>query len=229
MKSLGEGAFGEVRLWQHKKNGNYLAAKHLIQKEENTAEISNEIQMVMRLRYPHIVQYEGVSSRDGKMFIMLEYMTGGSLRRILDTKGNLKTEEASKCTKQILKGIAYLRDNDIIHRDIKGDNILRKDEVWKIGDLGISRIKADFDYGTFAGSFYWMAPEIGLGKKYDKKVDIWSLGCTVVEMLTGKPPARRGFLDDIEIPRHFSKSCKEILPRCFELEPEDRWPADKLL
>ena len=229
VKSLGQGGFGEVRLWQHRKTGEYMAAKHLIQKEETNEEVRKEIQMMIRLRYPHIVQYEGISNLGGKMYIMLEYMSGGSLRGILKTKGTLQEEAASKCTKHILKGIAYLHENDIIHRDIKGDNTLLKNDVWKIGDFGISKFKPDCDYGTVIGTPHWMAPEIFLGQQYDKKVDIWSLGCTVVEMLTGNPPLRKTILDDVEVPENIPSNCLRFLARCFQMKPENRWSAEMLL
>lgn len=91
--------------------------------------------------------------------------------------------------RQIVEGLEYLHCKDLIHRDIKGDNILVKSNgTVKIGDIGSTRKIQSEKVKSFVGTGCWMAPEVIKGVNYDQSADIWSLGCTVFEMLTGKPP-----------------------------------------
>ncbi|MEQ2303926.1 Mitogen-activated protein kinase kinase kinase 3 [Ameca splendens] len=124
----------------------------------------------------------------------MEYMPGGSVKDQLKAYGALTENVTRKYTRQILEGMSYLHSNMIVHRDIKGANILRDSAGnVKLGDFGASkRLQTICMSGTgirsVTGTPYWMSPEVISGEGYGRKADVWSLGCTVVEMLREKPP-----------------------------------------
>ncbi|KAG8138714.1 hypothetical protein E2320_001503, partial [Naja naja] len=189
-KLLGRGAFGEVYLCYDVDIGRELSVKQ----EVNALEC--EIQLLKTLRHERIVQYYGClrDPEERKLSIFMEYMPGGSIKDQLKAYGALTENVTRKYTRQILQGVSYLHSNMIVHRDIKGANILR-DSVGnvKLGDFGASkRIQTICMSGTgiksVTGTPYWMSPEVISGEGYGRKADVWSLGCTVVEMLNEKPP-----------------------------------------
>ncbi|KAG7525660.1 mitogen-activated protein kinase kinase kinase 3-like [Solea senegalensis] len=201
-KLLGRGAFGEVYLCYDADTGRELAAKQVpfdpdcqeTSKEVNALEC--EIQLLKNLRHDRIVQYYGCL-RDldlKKLTIFVEFMPGGSIKDQLKAYGALTEKVTKRYTRQILQGVSYLHSNMIVHRDIKGANILRDSSGnVKLGDFGASkRIQTICMSGTgiksVTGTPYWMSPEVINGEGYGRKADVWSIACTVVEMLTQKPP-----------------------------------------
>ncbi|XP_028972041.1 mitogen-activated protein kinase kinase kinase 22 isoform X2 [Esox lucius] len=201
-KLLGRGAFGEVYLCYDADTGRELAAKQVpfdpdcqeTSKEVNALEC--EIQLLKNLHHERIVQYYG-STRDleqRKLTIFVEFMPGGSIKDQLKSYGALTEKVTRRYTRQILQGVFYLHSNMIVHRDIKGANILRDSSGnVKLGDFGASkRIQTICMSGTgiksVTGTPYWMSPEVINGEGYGRKADVWSVACTVVEMLTQKPP-----------------------------------------
>ncbi|KAK1799353.1 hypothetical protein P4O66_007588, partial [Electrophorus voltai] len=201
-KLLGQGAFGRVYLCYDVDTGRELAAKQVqfdpaspeTSKEVSTLEC--EIQLLKNLHHERIVQYYGClrDHSEKTLTIFMEYMPGGSVKDQLKAYGALTENVTRKYTRQILEGMSYLHSNMIVHRDIKGANILR-DSVGnvKLGDFGASkRLQTICMSGTgvrsVTGTPYWMSPEVISGDGYGRKADVWSLGCTVVEMLTEKPP-----------------------------------------
>jgi mitogen-activated protein kinase kinase kinase len=131
--------------------------------------------------------------------IFLEYVPGGSVVQLLTNYGPFEEPLVRNFVRQILCGLNYLHDRDIIHRDIKGANVLVDNKgVIKISDFGISKkVEANLlstaaphhpHRPSLQGSVYWMAPEVVKQTSYTRKADIWSLGCLVVEMFTGSHP-----------------------------------------
>lgn len=175
----------------------------------------------------------------------MEYMPGGSIKDQLKAYGALTENVTRKYTRQILEGVHYLHSNMIVHRDIKGANILRDSTGnVKLGDFGASkRLQTICLSGTgmksVTGTPYWMSPEVISGEGYGRKADIWSVACTVVEMLTEKPPwAEFEAMAAIfkiatqptnpKLPPHVSDYTRDFLKRIF-VEAKLRPSADELL
>lgn len=131
------------------------------------------------------------------MLLFLEYMEGGSVEDMLRQKGPLEELLVRKFTWQMLIGVEFLHGKGIIHKDIKGANVLLdgQQQNIKLADFGISKVMTALKTVTGGrvtqgnvASFHWTSPEMLSGQSYGRKTDIWSVGCTVVEMLTTKPP-----------------------------------------
>uniref|UniRef100_A0A915AFT3 Protein kinase domain-containing protein n=1 Tax=Parascaris univalens TaxID=6257 RepID=A0A915AFT3_PARUN len=198
-KCIGSGAFGQVFLCYDVDTGKEIALKRLhfargdTHLKKQVVQLENEINLLSTIQHKRIVQYLGVQRTDESISIFMEYMAGGSVKDLISTYGPLSSAVARKYTYQVLQGLAYLHRNDMIHRDIKSANILRdSDGNVKIGDFGSAKRLQTIcsqQSASFIGTPHYMAPEVVLGKSaYGRKADIWSVGCTLLEMLTGAPP-----------------------------------------
>jgi mitogen-activated protein kinase kinase kinase len=203
---IGKGTYGKVYLGINADTGEILAVK-LVEfgpkttgndrdrMREMVAAIDQEIDTMQHLEHPNIVQYLGCERAELSMSIYLEYIPGGSIGSCLRKHGKFEESVVKSLNRQVLCGLAYLHDQGILHRDLKADNILLDlDGTCKISDFGISK-KTDNIYGndvtnSMQGSVFWMAPEVvqSQGQGYSAKVDIWSLGCVVLEMFAGRRP-----------------------------------------
>ncbi|KAK5258530.1 mitogen-activated protein kinase kinase kinase [Exophiala xenobiotica] len=259
---IGKGTYGRVYLGMNATTGEFLAVKQVEvnhkaaghDKErikEMVAALDQEIDTMKDLEHPNIVQYLGFERKEFSVSIYLEYIPGGSIGSCLRKHGKFEESVVRSLTRQTLEGLAYLHHEGILHRDLKADNILLDlDGSCKISDFGISK-KSDNIYGNDAtnsmqGSVFWMAPEVvrSQGQGYSAKVDIWSLGCVVLEMFAGKRPWSReeaigaifklGSLSQAPpIPEDVQSTATvdglNFMYDCFQVNPSDRPTAETLL
>jgi mitogen-activated protein kinase kinase kinase len=260
---IGQGSFGSVYLALHAVTGELLAVKQVEtpspgsssaqdnRKKSMIEALKREIGLLRDLQHPNIVQYLGASSSDNHLNIFLEYVPGGSVQTMLNSYGALREPLIRSFVRQIVTGLAYLHGRDIIHRDIKGANILVDNKGGiKISDFGISKkIEASNilsgpgnskNRPSLQGSVFWMAPEVVKQTSYTRKADIWSLGCLVVEMMTGTHPFPDcsqlqaifkigGAKISPTIPDHASPEAVTFLQQTFEVEHTRRPDAETLL
>ncbi|KAL8913458.1 MAG: hypothetical protein Q9171_001751 [Xanthocarpia ochracea] len=261
---IGQGSFGSVFLALHSITGELMAVKQvevpsnnvstMDKKKENMINaLKREIDLLRDLQHQNIVQYLGSNSDDEHFNIFLEYVPGGSVAGMLNSYGQLHEPLIRNFVRQILTGLSYLHGKDIIHRDIKGANVLvdGKGNI-KISDFGISkRVEASallapskngghLHRPSLQGSVFWMAPEVVKQTSYTRKADIWSLGCLIVEMFTGTHPFPNcsqlqaifqigGSSAKPTTPDDISDEGKAFLNKTFEIDHEKRPSADELL
>ncbi|KAI5284715.1 ATP binding, partial [Ascosphaera atra] len=207
---IGEGSFGSVFIALHSITGELLAVKQVelpsvakgteFDKRKNTmvSALKHEIELLQGLHHENIVQYLGTSADDDYLNIFLEYVPGGSIAVMLKQYNTFQEPLIQTFVRQILAGLSYLHSKNIIHRDIKGANILVDNKgAVKISDFGISKkvnptsmLEGDHRHQrtSLQGSVFWMAPEVVRQTAHTTKADIWSLGCLVVEMFIGAHP-----------------------------------------
>eukprot|EP01063_Lacrimia_lanifica_P035551 TRINITY_DN6808_c0_g1_i1.p1 TRINITY_DN6808_c0_g1~~TRINITY_DN6808_c0_g1_i1.p1 ORF type:complete len:1140 (+),score=225.76 TRINITY_DN6808_c0_g1_i1:118-3537(+) len=247
---LGQGGFGKVYLGYNQETGTLMAVKSIEfsstdkQLKQRLQQLALEIKIMAPLDHPHIVKHYFTERSGLVVNIFMEYVPGGSLHTILDSFGRLEEDVVVQYTHQILEGIAHLHSLGIIHRDIKSCNVLMTvDGVCKLADFGASTI---IDQGKRAadvqGTPFWMAPEVLREEEHGWEADIWSLGCTVMEMLTAKQPwAHLGLSNGIEVcnwicegtdvtlPEGLSVASETFLMDCLTRDASKRWPAKELL
>lgn len=207
------------------------------------------------MKHEHIVSYLGHGRVEKSLYIYLEYMPGGSLAQVLRQYGRLDEVLIRVYSRQILLGLNYLHTQDppIVHRDIKGANILvGLDCKVKLSDFGCS-VRAKLRTGcaeesasldacaTMKGSIPWMAPEVMNNQSYGRKADIWSFGCLLLEMATAERPwgsfdnelaalCRIALLEDVpSAPDHLSAPLRDFVSRCLKRDPKERPYTDELL
>eukprot|EP00656_Telonema_subtile_P031632 TRINITY_DN345_c0_g1_i4.p1 TRINITY_DN345_c0_g1~~TRINITY_DN345_c0_g1_i4.p1 ORF type:complete len:604 (-),score=78.02 TRINITY_DN345_c0_g1_i4:61-1872(-) len=247
---LGVGAFGKVYLGLNLDSGELMAVKTmptaLDDDDEQTTELVREISLMKVLFHENIVRYIGTQRDDHMLHIFLEYVPGGSIAAVLQKFGSLSDNAVRAYTKQILEGLAYLHAHKIMHRDIKGANILVSNNgIIKLADFGASKkiteMLTQYDCKSLKGTPYWMAPEVIMQAGHGRSADIWSVGATVVEMLTGKPPYSE-FPTQVSVlfhiastqepptlPPSIAEDCHNFLMLCFQRNPKNRPTAKALL
>ncbi|XP_073837574.1 serine/threonine-protein kinase msn isoform X3 [Musca autumnalis] len=202
---VGNGTYGQVYKGRHTKTGQLAAIKVMDVTEDEEEEIKLEINVLKKYsNHRNIATYYGAfikkspPGKDDQLWLVMEYCGAGSVTDLVkSTKGqSLKEEWIAYICREILRGLAYLHSNKVIHRDIKGQNVLLTDNAEvKLVDFGVSA-QLDRTIGrrnTFIGTPYWMAPEViacdeNPEATYDNRSDLWSLGITALEMAESQPP-----------------------------------------
>jgi len=243
---IGEGSSGTVFKGYSSNSDDKVAIKVIPFKEKTRKEvesIQNEILMQKTSPHPNIVAYKGAYMKNSQLWVVMEYLNGGSLTDLISVCRMTEPQIACVC-KEIIKALIYIHNMMRIHRDIKSDNILLSTE----GDVKL----ADFGYcaqltetankrNSVVGTPYWMAPELIRGQEYSTAVDIWSLGIATLEMAEGEPPyieyppLRALFLiatngsPGLKEAEKWSDAFKDFLQVCTASDPEQRYGAEQLL
>ncbi|KAI3770300.1 hypothetical protein L6452_01428 [Arctium lappa] len=241
---LGSGSMGPV-YEGFNEQGFFFAVKEVSSIDQGSqiiAQLEQEISILSQFHHENIVRYLGTDMGDGKLYIFLELVTKGSLARLYQ-RYELRDSQVSFYTKQILSGLNYLHEQSVVHRDIKCANILvDASGSVKLADFGLHKAKTNDTYKSFKGTAYWMAPEVVNNRTingYGLASDIWSLGCTVLEMLTHKIPYshlevmpalfRIGRGIPPPIPETLSAEARDFILKCLQANPNDRPTAAQLL
>ncbi|QPG74739.1 hypothetical protein FOA43_002072 [Brettanomyces nanus] len=190
-EQLGRGAFGVVYRGFDRVRKIDVAIKQVdLESSDEMDEIEQEIRMLSTCHNDYITKYYGCFLKGFKLWIIMEYLAGGSCSDLLEA-GPFNESTVGLILTQLLHGLTYLHSNGKIHRDIKAANILvGSDGQVKIADFGVATQLSNnlSKRNTFVGTPYWMAPEIIKHKEYTFTADIWSLGITAIELAYGKPP-----------------------------------------
>ncbi|KAF9570955.1 hypothetical protein EC968_001145 [Mortierella alpina] len=210
-------------------------------KENQMDMLMQEVDLLKSLAHPSIVKYEGFIMTYGYLNIILEFVENGSLLTTLKSFGTFPEKLVVAYVVKILEGLVYLHGKQVVHCDLKAANILTtKNGNVKLSDFGVSlnlKVK-ESDFGAVAGTPNWMAPEVIELKGASPASDIWSLGCTIVEMLTGRPPyadllAMTTLFRIVEderppLPSNLSVDLLDFLCQCFQKDPSRRPSAGTL-
>ncbi|KAF8058180.1 protein kinase [Lyophyllum atratum] len=241
---IGRGQLGSVYRALNINTGQMVAIKHIRLegwKEDEVTTLMREVDLVKSLSHPSIVKYEGMARDADTLSIVLEYAGNGSLGQTLKTFGKLNERLVASYVVKILEGLQYLHQSDVVHGDLKAANIFTtKNGMVKLSDFGLSLNLRAVKRGKDAtGTPNRTAPEIIEMKGASTKSDIWSLACTVIELLTGRP-AYNEIQNDIAVmfrivedampslPDPCSPLLQDFLVRCFHKDPKMRPSAERL-
>eukprot|EP01103_Thecamoeba_quadrilineata_P006732 TRINITY_DN1646_c0_g1_i3.p1 TRINITY_DN1646_c0_g1~~TRINITY_DN1646_c0_g1_i3.p1 ORF type:complete len:479 (-),score=88.64 TRINITY_DN1646_c0_g1_i3:50-1486(-) len=243
-EEIGRGATAIVYKGIETKSGRFAAIKRF-QETGLTSEIMNvtqaEVQTIKNLAHPNIISFYTSIRENSYFFIVMEWVEN-CLQNLLKNFGTFPEELISAYTQQILSGLHYLHSVGIIHRDIKSSNVLiTKQGIIKLADFGAAaQVKSESErHFTVAGSPYWMAPEVIEVEGHSYSSDIWSVGCTIIEMVAGQPPyyekpplsAMYSISHDPlpPLPPNISQDLSNLLTKCFIKDPQERPSAQTLL
>ncbi|KAI9197050.1 kinase-like domain-containing protein [Polychytrium aggregatum] len=249
---IGQGAFGKVYHGLDLDTLQIMAVKQVPlgnssdpQRKKREEALRKEIELLEELEDINIVRYLGSEVTETSFNVFLEYVSGGSIASCLAKYGKFDDDITRHMAVQIVCGLEYLHSRGIIHRDIKGANVLIDvDGIAKISDFGISK-KTETERAykritrmSMQGTVPWMAPEVARGRGYGAKIDIWSLGCLVLEMLTGINPWGKvsgsivyllGTGNAPPVPDYLSTESKAFIKDCLVVDWEKRSTATQLL
>eukprot|EP00698_Gefionella_okellyi_P015722 TRINITY_DN4453_c0_g1_i1.p1 TRINITY_DN4453_c0_g1~~TRINITY_DN4453_c0_g1_i1.p1 ORF type:complete len:419 (-),score=70.10 TRINITY_DN4453_c0_g1_i1:116-1372(-) len=245
LERLEKGSLGAVWKAVDTRTQDILAVKiiNLEEAEDCWEDIRREVSVLVQCDNPHVARYYGSFVKDRELWILFEYLAGGSLRELLTSNGGPLDEAViAVVMREVLEGLVYLHDQSRVHRDIKAANLLlsASGEV-KLAEFGVSGQLTNSvrRFNTMVGTPFWMAPEVIKQVGYDTKADIWSVGITAIELATGAPP----YFDQhpmrvlLVIPKcepptldaSFSRPFREFVSLCLRMNSADRPTARELL
>ncbi|KAJ9157520.1 Calcium/calmodulin-dependent protein kinase [Pleurostoma richardsiae] len=247
-RTLGAGTYGIVR--EADGPTGKVAVKIILKKnvKGNERMVYDELDMLQRLKHPHIVRFvDWFESRD-KYYIVTELATGGELFDRICEQGKFTEKDASQTIRQVLEAVDYLHSKNVVHRDLKPENLLyltkAPDSDLVLADFGIAKMLDSKDevLTTMAGSFGYAAPEVMLKKGHGKPVDMWSMGVITYTLLCGYSPFRSENLQDLidecsnaQVVFHerywkdVSDDAKDFILHLLQPNPEDRWTSSQAL
>ncbi len=232
-RAVGRGGFGEV-YYAVSDGGREVALKYL---RENPQVELRGVAHCINLKSPHLVSiFDVKKNHDGDYFVIMEYVSGPSLRDILIAEPDgVGPQKAAYFVREIAKGLGYLHDRGIVHRDLKPGNIFYDEGYVKIGDYGLSKfisVSRHSAQTASVGTVHYMAPEVGSGS-YTRGIDIYALGVMLYEMLLGKVPFEGSSMGEVlmkhlteqpeveNLPQPFGK----IIHKALQKDPKDRYQS----
>jgi len=246
LKKIGQGASGHVYVAKTLATGKKVAIKQMDLAAQPRKElIVNEILVMKESQHPNIVNYlDSFLVKSNELWVIMDFMEGGALTDVIDNNPKITESQISCICHETTKGLAHLHSQNIIHRDIKSDNVLLDiTGLVKITDFGFCAKLTEHHSkrATMVGTPYWMAPEVVKQKEYGAKVDVWSLGIMAIEMIENEPP----YLDEeplkalyliatngtpsLKDPEALSDELKGFLAECLCVDVKSRASSDELL
>jgi len=255
---LGTGAYSTCYQARDVETGTLMAAKQISfcrnsDEEQDKVEdlIREEVLLISKLQHPHVVRMYGAIQDEAHINVFVEWMPGGSIASLLEKHGAFTEAVSLRNMHQVLLGLDYLHSNGILHRDLKGANLLvdTSGHHLRIADFGaaarmMSKTTVPGEFrGQLTGTIAFMAPEVLRGDSYGRTCDIWSVGCCIIEMATGKPPWGASDVSNHlalifriacaaeppPVPENLSPALRDLTRRCLELDPSLRPTARDLL
>ncbi|GMH42822.1 hypothetical protein BSKO_10741 [Bryopsis sp. KO-2023] len=242
-QKIGSGSFSVVWRGVHSKTGRVAAIKEVATdrlNEKLRESLNSELAILKRTKHKNIVELHDILKEDGRIYLVLEYCAGGDLSGYIRRSGRVPEAFARHCLKQLAAGMQELRRNNLVHRDLKPQNLLLVDNsssaVLKIADFGFARsLQPQGLAETLCGSPLYMAPEILKFHRYDAKADLWSVGTILYELVVGRPPFDGSnhlhLLQNIErkevrmpeaIRQELSMECRSLIHRLLKRNPVER-------
>ncbi|XP_058098554.1 CBL-interacting serine/threonine-protein kinase 23-like isoform X4 [Magnolia sinica] len=237
-RTLGEGTFAKVKFARNVELGENVAIKIIdkdkILRHEMIGQIKREISTMKLIKHPNVIQMYEVMASKTKIYIVLEFVTGGELFDRIARHGKMKEDEARKYFQQLIDAVDYCHSRGVFHRDLKPENLLLDSSgVLKVSDFGLSalpqQVREDGLLHTTCGTPNYVAPEVINNKGYDgAKADLWSCGVILFVLMAGYLPFEESNLmtlykkitkADFTLPSWFSSSAKKLIKRILDPNP----------